>query len=101
MISMTWPQYCRRQCMVVADLSPQENELLSTLLARHPEPLAAGELVEVLWPDPEDEPCLPENRIGKLVASIRRKIGRGHIEHDGQGYRLCQQVNHQVGPSNA
>lgn len=90
MISMTWPQYLRRECRVTAKLSPQENEVLSTLLARHPQPVTTGDLVEALWPDPDSEPRLPENRIGTLIASIRRKIGRDHIKSDGQGYRLRQ-----------
>lgn len=94
MISMTWPQYLRRECRVTVRLSHQENEVLSTLLARHPQPVTTGDLVEALWPDPDTEPRLPENRVSKLIASIRRKVGFDHIELDGQGYRLSQQSNH-------
>lgn len=85
---MTWPQYLRRECSVTAQLSPQENELISTLLVRHPQPVTTGELVEALWPDPDSEPGLPEARVGNVIASIRRKVGSGHVRHDGRGYRL-------------
>jgi DNA-binding response OmpR family regulator len=94
MISMTWPQYLRRECSFTAKLSPQENELLSTLLLRHPVPVATSDLIEAMWPDPDSEPGLPEARIGNVIASIRRKIGWGRIASEHAGYRLCQGAVH-------
>lgn len=90
MISMTWPQYLRRECRITAQLSPQESELLSTLLVRHPCPVTTSELIEALWPDPEREAERAEARIHCLVLSLRGKIGRDRISFDNVGYRLCQ-----------
>lgn len=91
MITMTWPQYLRHECRVTARLSPQESELLSTLLVRHPRPVTTAELIEAIWPDPDHEAEFAQSRVWALVCSIGRKIGAGRIEHDGIGYRLNQQ----------
>ena len=90
MISQTWPQYLRRQCTVIASLSEQENELLSTLLLRRPAPIAVNELIEAIYPNPDFEPESAAKNIAALVDRLGQKIGRAHISAAGwgRGYRL-------------
>lgn len=95
MITMTWPQYLRRQCSIgdfTINLSPLETELLSTLLIRYPCPMTVAELVEVVYEDPDFEPKWAEDIITGGMRSLARKVGSFRIEINGRyvGYRLCQ-----------
>lgn len=73
MISMTWPQYQRRECKLMVSLSPHEAEIVFALLIRRPCPMTAGELVEVLYPDPDAEPAYAQNIVCRTVINARRK----------------------------
>lgn len=86
MISMTWPQYLRREVRVTASLSRQEAEFLSTLLVRHPLPVPVDVLIEALWP--ACEPKWPETKLSVIALRVRRKIGQW-VAKDWRGYRLC------------
>jgi DNA-binding response OmpR family regulator len=91
---MTWPQYRRRQCTVgdfTIDLSPLETELLSTLLIRYPAPMRVGELIEVVYPNPDAEPDWAASVITKALRSLAHKVGAFRLEFVQRvGYRLCQ-----------
>lgn len=92
---MTWPQYLRNECSVenfVIHLSPQETELLSTLLMRYPNPVPAIDLLEVVYPNPDDEPEHPENVIAQRMIFLGRKLGTFRIQNEGagRGYKLYQ-----------
>lgn len=79
MITMTWPQYRRRQCSVgnwIVKLSPTETELLSTLLIRYPNPVTITELVEAVYPDPDAEPEYPEVHIVQRMCTSRARSER-------------------------
>lgn len=60
MISMTLPQYRRRECAVdgrCVRLKPAEAETLALLLVNGPDRFLSGdELIEALWPNPDFEP---------------------------------------------
>ncbi len=87
---MTWPQYRRRECRVVAALSPLEAELIATLLLRYPAPVSTAELIEAIYPDPDVEPDSAVTQIHALVRKAGHKIGRRHIAASPLGYRLVQ-----------
>lgn len=86
MISMTWPQYRRCECTLVAHLSPQEAELLAALLMRHPDPVPTSDLIEAVWSDPDAEPECADSQIRIHVCHLRCKGLR--IAASPQGYRL-------------
>jgi hypothetical protein len=95
MITMTWPQYRRGQCSVgdwTVDLSAMEAELLSILLIRYPNPVTVGDLVGIVYQDPDAEPEYPEDQIVQRMNHLARKIGTFRIDNCGRviGYRLCQ-----------
>lgn len=94
MISMTWPQYRRREftldCHVVR-LSHQQIEVLSVLLMRHPHPVPIGHLIEAVWPNPDLEPDAASNQISVILIKIRRTIGYHRIlRRIGLGMQLVQ-----------
>lgn len=93
-ISMTWPQYKARVCCVdgriLVRLSPQQTELLLMLMLRYPRAVALSDLVEMLWPDAEEEPEAPIDACRQQFDKLRRRIGSGCITTDyGFGYRLA------------
>ena len=92
MIGMTWPQYRRCEVAVsgrVVKLSPQAADLIAFMLIRRGHALSRGELVEMLWPNPDREPEWAERQIDVLIHRTRRLIGFGWIEGIwGRGYRL-------------
>lgn len=76
-IKMTWPMYLRRECAVgerSIHLAPREAELLLLLLLR-PGYVSLGELVEWIWPNPDDEPEWPEDCLKAQLHRLRMKIG--------------------------
>lgn len=95
MISMTWPQYRRRQCAIgefVIQLSRIETELLFALLVRYPQPITLGELVEFIYPNPDMEPEAAETAVVQRMHKLARKVGAFRIVTNGRyrGYSLCQ-----------
>lgn len=93
MISMTWPQYQRRECsaFIKVKLSRMEAELLSTLLARRPAPLTINDLIEAIYPDPNAEPDFAVQMTHRVIGRLRRKLGSHYIERTAMGYRLARQ----------
>jgi DNA-binding response OmpR family regulator len=91
---MTWPQYLRRECRIgefVIKLSPQETEVLSTLLMRYPDSLTVTELIEAVWPDADHEPDYAVALIGQHIWHLRQKLGFFRIGScRGFGYHLVQ-----------
>jgi DNA-binding response OmpR family regulator len=76
-IRMTWPMYLRRQCAVgerLIHLSPREAELLCCLLMRSGY-VSLGDLIEFVWPNPDDEPDWPESSLLVLLHRLRKKLG--------------------------
>lgn len=94
MISMTWPQYRRRECRIgefVVRLSRQECELLFLLLVRAPRAVPMGDIIMFLWGEPEDEPQYAEEQTRTLLHRLRTKIGSYRIRcNAGFGARLIQ-----------
>ncbi len=94
MITMTWPQYQRRECQVgdfVLPLSPREAEVLLVLLMRYPRETELATLIGALWPLPDDEPEYAETSIYKAIMSLRRRLGAFRIVgHGRHGYMLVQ-----------
>jgi hypothetical protein len=77
-VSMTFPQSMRNQCRVgenVVQLTPAEARVFELLLlrgiGRH---TAYSDLVELMWPDPNDE---PEDATGYLKVYVCKLRGRG------------------------
>jgi DNA-binding response OmpR family regulator len=74
-VSMTWPQYRRRQCMIGGQgvrLTPQEAEILLNMLLTPPDRFVAAEtLFGMLWPNPDDE---PEDLSPNYVAVFMRRL---------------------------
>jgi hypothetical protein len=74
-VSMSWPQYCRRQCSVVRTLAPLQAELLALLLLSPPgQFLAVEEIVEGLWPDADHQP-LTASRLTQHAIFELRELG--------------------------
>lgn len=77
MISMTMPQYRRRECRYRGEtvkLTPTETEIVSTLLALRGRCVPRQELIEILWPNPDDEPEWSYNQIAQYIRRLRRKL---------------------------
>lgn len=93
-ISMTWPQYRRRECSVNAFLIPltrSETEILSVLLMRYPDTVSKNDLIEALWEIPDNEPEFSEHTIDSMIHNLRKKIRLPYIaSRTGFGYRLVQ-----------
>ena len=94
MISMTWPQYLRRECDVdglVVALTHDQTVMLATLLMRYPEPVTRGELIEEIYPDPDRTPEWPGFAVDEHIARLKHRIGAWRIfTRRGSGYRLRQ-----------
>jgi predicted ATPase/DNA-binding SARP family transcriptional activator len=64
----------------------KQRRLLVTLLLRADEPVAAEQLIEVLWPD--RQPSNPRNALQQQVAQLRRTLGPEHLVSGPAGYTL-------------
>lgn len=95
MITMTWPQYLRGECQVsgfVVKLSPTEAEVLLQMLLRYPRDTLVSEIIEAIWPNPDEEPAWPATEVYRVVSRIRFKIGAYRIQQCGfRGYALLQE----------
>lgn len=81
-ISMTWPQYKRRECTFkgkVIKLTNHETELLSTLLIHYPRPVTREQLVESLYCFNDDEPDFSYNCISQFLTRLRKKLGKNTV----------------------
>ncbi len=94
-VSMTWPQYLRRECTVAQftlKLTDYEAEALLFLMLRCPYPVSKEDLIEWLWPDPALEPEFTENMVYQVMRRLRAKVGEFHIaSRVNFGYRLMQE----------
>lgn len=92
-VSMTWPQYRRRQCVLGGQgvrLTPRETDVVSTLLLSPPDrftPVSA--LTDSLWPNPDDEPANlnAPNYLSVYVRKLRRR-GMAIEGQRGWGWRI-------------
>lgn len=98
-VSMTVPQYRRRECMVdgrIERLAPALIELLALLLVARPdvfvEPLA---ILETLWPHPDLQPVTAPNIVGVYLTGLRKigvtidsRIGPGRGHRSLAGWRV-------------
>lgn len=90
MISMTMPQYRRRECSIngtSVHLRPMYIEVLSTLLAAGPRFVSRTELIEAIWPNPELEPDYAWTLVDHCILSLRR-AGVSIETHWGIGWRV-------------
>lgn len=88
-ISMTWPQYLRRQCTFngeVVNLSRTEAEIVSTLLMWRGRPVPKSTLISAVWPNPDLEPDWSENSIFVYAYRLRRKLPGVIESHRGHGF---------------
>lgn len=94
MITMTWPQYLRHECMVdglTVRLAPADAELLLVLMLRYPGWVPVSELIEALWPEPDDEAEWARNAVKARVSRLRGAIGGCRVTSRwGWGYALIQ-----------
>ena len=76
-ISMTMPQYRRRECTFngqTVKLTPTETEIVSTLLVLRGRCVRKSELVEILFPNPDDEPDWFNNWISVYLCRLKDKL---------------------------
>lgn len=88
---MTWPQYKRGLCLVNGvrvRLSERQALVLAIVMMRH-DGVTHGELIEAIWPDPDDEPGNPSAGVDRAIYLLRRKIHPHKLIHDRlKGYRI-------------
>lgn len=98
-VSMTWPQYQRRECTACGfkvRLSEMQAEILLVLLLRYPGPVPVPDMIEAAWHDaqwrdPDAEPSSAYNTVQLTLQHLRAKIGGFHIHgRRTYGYRLVQ-----------
>lgn len=91
---MTWPQFRRAECRIgewIIRLTRREADLLLLLMLRCPEPVTLNEMIEWIWPYPDDEPDSAEGNAYEAMRSLRYKIGSYRvIGRKGFGYYLRQ-----------
>lgn len=94
-ISMTWPMHERCEVRVGArtvHLSPHERDMLVALMLR-PGFVARGELIEVMWPNPDDEPEYSEGSVVVYILRLRAK-GITIWSQRTVGYALADRHRH-------
>jgi hypothetical protein len=87
-ISMTWPQYLRRECMIdgeLAKLSKHQMTIFSTLLLRRGNPVFLDELIEILWPDPDNSVEWERNTVCVMISRLRQFKNLHSIVSCGRG----------------
>jgi DNA-binding response OmpR family regulator len=93
-VSMTWPQYLRRECRVAGftvQLGNHEAEALLLLMLRCPNPVTRQDLIDWLWPEPGWEPEFTDSMVYHTIRRLRAKVGEFHIPvRVTFGYRLQQ-----------
>lgn len=81
-VSMTWPQYLRRQCVYkgkLYKLTKMEIEVILVLLLNHPRPVNRDALIEALYCFDDREPDYGYNCVNQFIARIKKKIDRDVI----------------------
>jgi DNA-binding response OmpR family regulator len=95
MISMTVPQYRRRECTLdgrAVSLSWLETELLALLLVTDPErALGKSDIIEALYPNPDLEPEWADNLVYRYVNKLRRHGVPIETEW-GFGWRISRRI---------
>jgi DNA-binding SARP family transcriptional activator/WD40 repeat protein len=81
------PLAVQRDGTPVAVGGPQQRRLLALLLVERTNPVPAGRLVEVLWPD-DDAPDGAGRSVLTYVSRLRAAIGQDVIVTSAGGYRL-------------
>jgi DNA-binding response OmpR family regulator len=91
-VSMTWPQYLRKECTVTIELSRTETEILSVLLMAGERPLTCHEIIERVYPDPDTQPDTALKALHVYIHRLRRKLGKDTIcyEKARAGWYLAQ-----------
>lgn len=77
-VSMTWPQYLRRQCKFngkIIRLTKIEVEIVMVLLMQRPRPVLNHEMVEAVYKLEDSEPDYALGVINTFVRRINRKFG--------------------------
>jgi hypothetical protein len=85
MIRMTWPEYLRCECLYYGQrvrLSPLQASVLAVLLMNRGEQIPVREMVECVWPHPDDQPDWAYDLARKMVFQLRQKMP-GLIEYEG------------------
>jgi len=88
-ITMTWPDYRRRQCRVdgwPVSLSPAMTEILSMLLMRRGQVVSTGEIIDALWPDPDTSPDDGISVLKVQICKLRQRIGGVIATRPQHGY---------------
>ncbi len=76
-------QYHRNQCVVdgrLVQLTTQECDVLSILLARRGASVPVAVIRHGLWPNPDNEPGAADRVIQARIGMLRRLLGRDAIE---------------------
>lgn len=76
-ISMTMPQYRRRECTYrgqTVKLTPTETEIVSTLLVLRGRCISREDLLVILWPNPDEEPDWASNMISVYLCRLKEKL---------------------------
>lgn len=91
-ISMTWPQYKRRECLYKGNLiklTRKETEVLMILLMNHPRPVTSEDLIVALYFNNDDEPDWSINCIAQFVRRLKKKIDKDiFVNRPYIGYHL-------------
>jgi DNA-binding SARP family transcriptional activator len=102
MISMTLPQASRRECLIdgrIIKLKPQQHQFLVLLLMRHPEHwVSYTDIIEYLWPDPDDQPLSARWALQKYASEFRHKYGIAVDMRRSDGYRIPAHTRRTLGP---
>jgi DNA-binding winged helix-turn-helix (wHTH) protein len=92
MIRMTLPMASRREAEIDGQLehfSPTAHRLLELLLIRGPRWTLHGDMIEIMYPDPDNEPETAYKSLAQSL-TILRQAGVKISNFPGVGYRIRQ-----------
>jgi DNA-binding response OmpR family regulator len=91
-ISMTVPQYRRREVTInghCVTMAGKRHELLAALLVNRGQWLTYDQIIEIMWPDPDNQPLTALGCIDQALLRLRRVLGVDAIEcRWGLGLRM-------------
>lgn len=90
-VSMTWPQMLRHEVAMdgyVVSVQPKSHAILVALLANRGRTLSKNELIEAIWPDPDDEPDWASDTFYQHMTNLFAKVGDLVTNVHGYGYIL-------------
>jgi DNA-binding response OmpR family regulator len=90
-IAMTWPMYRNNECRYNGrrvKLRPQAAELLSILLMRRGSVVSWVDLIEAMWPNPDEEVEYPRDHIQVVLCFLRRTIPNVVVSRWGSGLMI-------------